>query len=777
MDLDLHSDKGLIHMHLRMLQMVTEALSAQMVNRSNTTVFAEGLISHVQNLLWFASLSISELQVEMVEYIRKRHASGLFEIAIPDEDGSVFGAYDAVPPLPKGPVPTPPGRKSTPIPARDEKLHPQSRSGTPYRSSSLITPKRKKQSRKDRQRSSASFDSGALPQNREHIGLQVVRTGSRKRDGHRRMSMGGGGGQNEMGSFQVLFPLRFKQLRNEDKSGVQRKELDVLVKRHCTWILSSVELPFRKMVQRFVQDMKSKRSIGSTATTRPWGQTADDGMGIEDIKKRNLRESLLQVSEFVSTLADTIWNMHLALQQRRDPGPMRELFIPVCIKAIWPVVLRDLEPIILSWYRDVYKETTEDLLAYWARVQKAADEKAPQIVEKRKSLEERVAVLTKVLNSEAFIGVKLKDKIGALLNLIKTVPLVVPKERDASADSLLSLLAFCMLSKPPPEVCAQVHFLADMVMMVHPDDSLGQLGCSVTSLVCAAQYSAGLEPEDYIELVETLYEDTTISRPSTIVESQSQSQGSSASVPNNGADKHQLDTSRSTSRDLSASITVGSQTRDVVVAPPDLQRDSTEEGLAATLTPTEKTSRLEYWQGDISDLLALCQYAAKYAGKKTRSGRRVFVARTLARKLFLSRIADSADDAVNLARTLEAYGVIRMHNKDAVKENITSSKKRTRRRSKKDEIEDMKRASQPDLKAAAAKLTEAQRIEVMNMVKQGKMTVDEAMESVLRQSETALDFEPDKTLWEVAGRFGDAGVGGAVLSQKIKTTNMPSHQV
>eukprot|EP00466_Bigelowiella_natans_P009794 jgi/Bigna1/76473/fgenesh1_pg.41_\ len=95
METSLHSDKGLILMHLRMLQMVTEALNQQMLSRKNHAAYAEGLTSHVQNLLWFASLSISELQTgkgNIIDYIRRRHASAahLSESGVAGADESVY---------------------------------------------------------------------------------------------------------------------------------------------------------------------------------------------------------------------------------------------------------------------------------------------------------------------------------------------------------------------------------------------------------------------------------------------------------------------------------------------------------------------------------------------------------------------------------------------------------------------------------------------------------------------------------------------------------------
>jgi len=710
METSLHSDKGLILMHLRMLQMVTEALNQQMLSRKNHAAYAEGLTSHVQNLLWFASLSISELQTgkgNIIDYIRRRHASAahLSESGVAGADESVYYHEGKLDSLRSDTIEELGSQMGDDIeldmlkgkPSRSSSVSSSShRHHERFRMAAKPTPSTKGQqtSRQTtgkslhmngrRSHSAVSFDSSVVPRGgcaqkaESSWGFGDQR---RTADGHRRMSMGGGGGQNEMGSFQVKFLLRFKQVRNQDKSGVQRKELIALVSTHCEWILSSEDLPFRKMVMRFVSDMKQSRSIAAAKSSDPWGKASAKTASRERdevVKKRTLREHLLQVSEFVNTLALTMWRMHGTLQSRRDPAPMREMFVPACVKIIWPVVLKDLESIIFEWYREVYKTASADLLEYWTNLRKESDGRCTEGSSGGEELEEgrggadrretanatrkehelvakRLKPLTLILKSGQFLNNGgLKGKIDCLLALIHDVPNVFPRGHCANADSLLSVIAFSLIAADIPEICAHVHFLADMVMLVYSEDALGELGCSVTSLVCAAQYGAGLDAENYAELVRSIYTEVS-------------------------GEGHTED-ARST-------------------VPPDVK----------------DISRSDSGLKDTSDLIAVCQHAAKHVGKRSEKAnqRRLFlVAKELTRHLYVTKISTSPRDAIFLGQTLEAYGIIRPY--DPNRKECSSSS-------------------------------------------MGSGSVLEAEVDIKAMCEKKLHFAANATNWEVVGKFGEAG--------------------
>eukprot|EP00471_Norrisiella_sphaerica_P000627 CAMPEP_0184483856 /NCGR_PEP_ID=MMETSP0113_2-20130426/5526_1 /TAXON_ID=91329 /ORGANISM="Norrisiella sphaerica, Strain BC52" /LENGTH=744 /DNA_ID=CAMNT_0026864497 /DNA_START=118 /DNA_END=2352 /DNA_ORIENTATION=+ len=709
-------------MHLRMLQMVTEALNQQMVSRVNRADFAEGLISHVQNLLWFASLSISDLRENMIDYIRRRHASAarLSQSGPENEESeSVYGldAKEAmleveylsrksqsreIPVKPE--LPLRPSTKAVsyqpprPTPDRSRKGKSRGEMSAPKISG-------------NRNRSAVSFDNSMLPlgmasDNNWNFDGSLQSSNRRKRDGHRRMSMGGGGGQNEMGSFQVKFLLKFKQVRNQDKSGVQRQELLGLVSRHCQWIITSGDLPFRKIMSRFISDMRARGSIGTRKAS--WGKAKsrkDQEQDFQVVKTRTLREQLLQVSEFVSTLASTIWRMHETLQSRRDPTPLRELFIPQCIKAIWPVVLNDLEPIIFEWYKDVYKQTSTELLNYWEGVRRDTEMSSPAIKAKTKILQTRLSSLTTILKDKKFIGFSLQGKIESLLSIVRNVPSVVPKDREASADSLLSILSYCIFAAGVPQVCAHVHYLADMVMLVYPEDAFGELGCTVTSLVCAAQYGAGLEVPSYMELVECLVEETGGLTTSTA--------------------GHETPDKTIRLKKAAASEGIGLVKKKKLPAAPPMPK------------------RTNSWQtqgGDISDLIAVCQHAAKHAGRRSKSQRPLFVASELVRHLYGSRICNSRQDAVRLGQTLEAYGIIRPFIANKESSSALGSDSSLSYNSSSSSVRKVgiywgkHNPGKDDLKSRAGGKLSNHKLRIKN-----------------------LKFGTNDSQWEVAGKFGDAG--------------------
>jgi len=672
-------------------------------------------------------------------------------------------------------------------------------------------------------RSAASFDSSVMPLGTEtwnsRYEHEPPRSG-RTRNDHRRMSMGGGGGQNEMGSFQVKFLLRFKQVRNQDKSGVQRQELVGLVQKHCTWIINSVELPFRKMIDRFVLDMRAGGSVRCMRDD-PWGKSAKPAHagngydGADEIKKRSLREQLLQISEFVSTLALTIWRMHETLQSRRDPGPMRDLFLPVCKKTIWPVVLRDLEHIIFERYRDVYKQTSLELHSNWSKLRSEVEGKGrndPEgevVYRKFRLIADRLVPLSLILGGNKFGGDRLQGKTEALLTLIRTVPLVVPSESTASADNLLSMISFCLIHTNIPDACAHVHFVSDMVMLVHSDDALGELGCSVTSLTCAAQYSAGLETDDYVELIESLAEEIGIdsndckkyqkSAPRTTRDAgggadddeddeddEEEDKKSSVSEPGRDA--------RAWSKSLTASITVqGVESPMGSISGGTATPESTsQKGKRASLDGmgagehgekkrnVKTEARLRYWQGDISDLISICQHAAKHVGFRatllsptvssgqpdpTKSSsekiqphtRRVFSAGELVSHFYRSQICDSTADAIYLGRTLEAHGVIRPH--------LEKNRK----------VWNSPPEKSPPLPPKGANSNESGKGRKGIGIRWGsrssifkKRSGDLDKKGAVKTSikERKLVFDNNHDHWEVAGRFGDAGqkFGGAFQS-------------
>ncbi|GAB5367505.1 hypothetical protein AAMO2058_001236300 [Amorphochlora amoebiformis] len=726
-DINLHSDKGLILMHLRILQMVTETLNRQMLSRDSSASFAEHLISHVQNLLWFASLSISELKENMVDYIRKRHVTPL-KFTSTSGDDSVFQidskSFDARVSSPNFRTPQPTPRTI----ARDEKnlsivAPTHSRSPPPKKKINekkknnkqasshnydKETSKKRDRSRNNsysslslgteflsrhthRARSATSFDTSVVPTGQDlrreewQYSSQSLRRG---REGHRRLSMGGGGGQNEMGRFQVKFNIGFKQSRNQ---VVKRKALIDLVTNHCNWILASSELPFRTMLNRFISDMKASGSIAQLSGD-PWGK-AHGVVGeadYDDIKKRTLREQLLQISEFVTTLAQTIWSMHETLKSQRKP-----------------------EAIIFMWYRDVYRQPSVDLLEYWECTRKQASGMTPDLDKKHAKLTERLSPLCSILKSTKFCSNSLQNKIDSLLTLIRTVPLVVPRERKASADSLLSILAFSIMSAATPEVCAHVHFVADMVMLVHDDDALGELGCSVTSLICAAQYSSELESPGYTELIESLCEEIGIlpsAEPSQVSDHMSSVSEPSRDWPN-----------------LSVVTPLGS----MKISNENLNIEDEKSELRRGV----EVERSRSWQADDSDLIAICQQAAKSVGQRSSANRCIFSARALARYLFLSKICTSAKDAIRLGRCLESHNIIRHYHERRNSNTSTTATKETQLDKKKtDEILTPTRKSffRPRSKE---RLSSNQS--------------DNAM--------TTFRFDVNTRMWEVVGRIGDLG--------------------
>mmetsp|Transcript_128 Transcript_128/g.318 ORF Transcript_128/g.318 Transcript_128/m.318 type:complete len:169 (-) Transcript_128:194-700(-) len=79
-----------------------------------------------------------------------------------------------------------------------------------------------------------------------------------------------------------------------------------------------------------------------------------------------------------------------------------------------------------------------------------------------------------------------------------------------------------------------------------------------------------------------------------------------------------------------------------------------------------------------------------------------------------------------------------------------------------------------DYKATALKLTEKQRLEVMNMVKTGKMSVDQAMEAVLKHDANvreALESTQSPELHEVKKRKFDKKQANADAADMSKLTD------
>mmetsp|Transcript_18666 Transcript_18666/g.26270 ORF Transcript_18666/g.26270 Transcript_18666/m.26270 type:complete len:248 (+) Transcript_18666:64-807(+) len=145
-----------------------------------------------------------------------------------------------------------------------------------------------------------------------------------------------------------------------------------------------------------------------------------------------------------------------------------------------------------------------------------------------------------------------------------------------------------------------------MVMLVYSEDALGELGCSVTSLVCAAQYGAGLDAENYSDLIRSLY--TEVNGDDTKGSGKNIS-GASRAVPSDG----------------------------------------------------KEFTRADSGLKDTSDLIAVCQHAAKHVGRSEKANQRrlLLVAKQLTHHFYVTKIAASPKDAVYLGQTLEAYGIIR----------------------------------------------------------------------------------------------------------------------
>eukprot|EP00466_Bigelowiella_natans_P009793 jgi/Bigna1/76472/fgenesh1_pg.41_\ len=483
----------------------------------------------------------------------------------------------------------------------------------------------------------------------------------------------------------------------------------------------------------------------------------------EVVKKRTLREHLLQVSEFVNTLALTMWRMHGTLQSRRDPAPMREMFVPACVKIIWPVVLKDLESIIFEWlantqlrtifafkshmYREVYKTASADLLEYWTNLRKESDGRCTE-------------------GGQFLNNGGLKGKIDCLLALIHDVPNVFPRGsfsvhfffnahcrkprvpdgcvvpgHCANADSLLSVIAFSLIAADIPEICAHVHFLADMVMLVYSEDALGthihilrtsgrrerggvdrrethydyypiaierehhiqlkkvwrtfsgllsllgELGCSVTSLVCAAQPSS-------IALKARMHH-----RVSFCV---------------NGIPNFERYMRIPKVRSIYTEVSGEGHTEDArSTVPPDVKGDRQRADVVASMLVKCDAGRRTSW--DTSDLIAVCQHAAKHVGKRSEKAnqRRLFlVAKELTRHLYVTKISTSPRDAIFLGQTLEAYGIIRPY--DPNRKECSSSS-------------------------------------------MGSGSVLEAEVDIKAMCEKKLHFAANATNWEVVGKFGEAG--------------------
>mmetsp|Transcript_1996 Transcript_1996/g.2838 ORF Transcript_1996/g.2838 Transcript_1996/m.2838 type:complete len:854 (-) Transcript_1996:164-2725(-) len=786
LDVNLHSDKGLILMHLRILQMVTENLN-QMMSRAKASheSFAENLTSHVQNLLWFASLSVSELKVDMVHYIRKKFSGSL--TLTPSGEESVF-KYDDIkeekrdeksgsssspggqsgarpwrgrsgsdsrtaPPVPiRNPHPTPKPRIDTRVVSHEKpKLHsapprvelnsippPPSHSPPPpetsvsrkkktgrkktYRSMSLVVGSKLKESLsvpqdffRSRTRSATSFDSNVVPQGAdrraEAFGYESTSLRMRRgRDHHRRLSMGGGGGMTEMGKFQVKFNIYFKQIRNQSN---KRRELVDFTRNHCSFVLRAPELPFQNMLHKFIEDTKSG------GTEKRWGKSLVEEK--EDTKKRTLREQLLQVSEFVATLATTIWSMHKTLESQRKPGPMRELFLPICKKAIWAIVLKELQSTIFEWYRFVYHQASIDLLNYWERIQKEVESSSSDIRQDCRKLKKKLEPLINILKSERMESTSLAEKMEALSSLIRTVPLMVSSRGRASADSLLSILAFCILSAAKGEVCAHIHFLADMVMLVHQEEALGELGCSVTSLICAAQYSSGLDSSGYAELVGSLIEELDSDSLQVSAEQSDEDRQSSMSEP---------------SRDSGIWS---------FISPPPSESKRKSEGdfdkeRSKSNTADSVDTKMRFWQGENSDLIAICQHAVKSIGKRSTSNRCILTGATLVRHLYRRKICSSREDAIQLGRSLEAHGIIRPY--------------RAERRSKDEKETGQKPPPLPKKPVPKPPKKSSKRSNDIKM---------------LIRSKKQPSFDSNSNIWEVAGRFGDLRHTGGTFEYSEQT--------
>jgi len=126
-------------------------------------------------------------------------------------------------------------------------------------------------------------------------------------------------------------------------------------------------------------------------------------------------------------------------------------------------------------------------------------------------------------------------------------------------------------------------------------------------------------------------------------------------------------------------------------------------------------SRSDSGLKDTSDLIAVCQHAAKHVGKRSEKAnqRRLFVvAKELTRHLYVTKISTSPRDAIFLGQTLEAYGIIRPY--DPNRKECSSS----------------------------------------SMV---SGSVLEAEVDIKAMCEKKLHFAANATNWEVVGKFGEAG--------------------
>ena len=453
----------------------------------------------------------------------------------------------------------------------------------------------------------------------------------------------------------MLFLLRYKQARNQggEGAGAAWDALNRLVTSHCDWALGSASLPFRRIVDAFVDKMQSVRC--DTQAKGASGAGDDYDMTRAHLRVVKLRERMLDISGFVNTLSAAVWRVHGTLRSRRDPGPMRDMFTRACVRSAWLRVMDAMSTHVLNWYRAVYSNENKSLTAQWAECRRGAAQMAGRHASAREaSLDRALSPVIQIVQGDAFTSDHLMDKVDAATALIRTVPLVLPRGLAATADAALSVIAYCLVRGAGSGVslCSNLHFLSDLYVLVYADDAMGETGCAVTSLMCAAQYASGLDVHGYVDLLQTLSPDIDDTAPPDrapatmpLVEPMEAQDSALVGAAATRSSPHGSPGSRSnTPRSRSKSVSSGGVTS--ALAGPEVDGKSGRSGGSD-----------DAWAHGDPDLVAICQHVVKTVAtrekrttSKTSKSRAVFTARAIVKRLEDAGICASKQGAIRLAR-------------------------------------------------------------------------------------------------------------------------------